>query len=155
MSFGSDQSILLSLLEDKVRFAAKPCADLFSKIIAGACTRIPVPNRAGPAAPIGRWIETQAWTEAALALIQFELPGWRVRRLVRDDGEWVCSLSRQPHLPAGLDDSVDETHESLPLAILLALLEALRRPAKPSQVSVTVPAVAPAAEASVCCDNFR
>jgi len=155
MTFSPDHSVLLNRLEDAVRFAAMPRADLFSKIIAGVCTRIAMLERAGRATPIGRWLETQAWTEAALALVQFELPGWQVRRLVRDGAEWMCSLSRQPHLPAGLDDSVDAMHESLPFAILLAFLEARRRTAKLPPVRATVPAVAPVAEAPVCCDNFR
>jgi hypothetical protein len=155
MTFGPDQSTLLSRLEDAVRVATKPRADLFSRIVATVCTRIQVLDRAGGATPIGRWIETQAWTDAALALIQFELPGWRVRRLACDGVEWMCSLSRHPHLPAGWDDSVDATHESLPLAVLLAFLEARRRTAKLPPVRATVPAIAPAAGAPICCDNFR
>jgi hypothetical protein len=154
MAISLDQAVLLDCLEGDVRFAAKPSAGLFSKIIAGLCTRIPALDKGGPTAPLGPLLETQAWTEAALALVQCELRGWHVRRLVHDDAEWMCSLSRQPHLPAGLDDGVDATHESLPLAILLAFLEARRRTAALRPASATIPSVAPAAEGTVCCDNF-
>jgi hypothetical protein len=154
MAISLDHAVLVDRLEDDVRFAAKPSAALFTKIIAGLGTRMPAFDRAGRSAPLGPLLETQAWTEAALTLVQCELRGWHVRRLVYDDAEWMCSLSRQPHLPAGLDDGVDATHESLPLAILLAFLEARRRTATLRPASATIPSVAPGAEGTVCCDNF-
>jgi len=33
-------------------------------------------------------------TDAALALIDLELPQWQVRRIAYDAGEWHCALSR-------------------------------------------------------------
>jgi len=42
MSFGSDQAVLLDRLDEAVRFASQPTHGLISKIIAGACSRIPV-----------------------------------------------------------------------------------------------------------------
>lgn len=154
MAISLDHAVLLDCLEDKVRFAAKPSAGLFTKIITGLGTRMRALDRAGRSAQIGALLETQAWTEAALALVQCELPAWQVRRLVYDGTDWMCSLSRQPCLPDGLDDGVDATHESLPLAILMAFLEARRRTATLRQASTTIPSVAPAAEGTVCCDNF-
>ena len=73
--------------------------DLISNVIAGACTRLPVMKRAGKAARIDQLIEAGACIDAALALVDFELPAWRLRRLVYEDGEWHCSLSRHPNLP--------------------------------------------------------
>ena len=154
MAFSVDHALLLNRLEDDIRFAAKPSACLFSKIITGLCTRIPTLDRAGLTAPIGPLLEMGAWTEAALALVQCELPAWQVRRLVHDGDEWMCSLSRQLYLPAGLDDGVDATHASLPLAILLAFLEARRVTATLSQAATTIPSIVPLAEEAVCCDNF-
>jgi len=154
MAFSVDHALLLNRLEDDIRFAAKPSACLFSKIITGLCTRIPTLDRAGLTAPIGPLLEMGAWREAALALVQCELPAWQVRRLVHDGDEWMCSLSRQPYLPAGLDDGVDATHASLPLAILLAFLEARRVTATLSQAATTIPSIVPPAEEAVCCDNF-
>jgi hypothetical protein len=88
-----DQVVLLDRLEDEVRVAAKPSSGLFSKIIASLCTRIPALDRAGRTGRIRPLLETQAWTEAALTLIQCELPAWQVRRMVHDGAEWICSLS--------------------------------------------------------------
>jgi hypothetical protein len=154
MALGLDQVVLLDRLEDEVRFAAKPSSGLFSRIVASLCTRILALDRAGRTGPIGPLLEMQAWTEAALALIACELPAWQVRRMVQDGAEWMCSLSRQPHLPNGLDDGVDAMHESLPLAIVMAFLEARRRTAILPQAPTTTPSVAPAPEGAVCCDNF-
>ena len=64
-----------------------------------------------------------AWTDAALALIELELPQWRVRRLAYDDGEWYCSLSRGRELPDWLDQPVEGRHADLALAILSAFVE--------------------------------
>jgi hypothetical protein len=72
-----------------------------------ACTRLP----AGKAARIDQLIDAGAWNDAALALIELELPAWKLRRLVYEDGEWLCSLSRQPNLPLALDDTADARHE--------------------------------------------
>jgi hypothetical protein len=49
-----------------------------------------------------------------------ELPGWKLRRLVYQDGEWLCSLSKQPNMPEDIDETADAVHEVLPLAILTA-----------------------------------
>ena len=72
-------------------------------------------------------VEAEAWTDAALALIEMELPGWKLRRLAYEDGEWICSLSSQPYLPAQIDDTADSNHEVLALALLSAFVEARRR----------------------------
>ncbi len=98
-----------------------------------------------------------AWTDAALTLVALELPAWRMRRLVYENGEWLCSLSLQPNLLAGLDDSVDVVHEELPLAVLRALVEARRRSAAAQQAEPVVSQLRPAApqmSTIVCCDNF-
>ena len=60
------------------------------------------------------------------------MPGWKLRRLICENGEWFCSLSRQPNLPAALDDTADASHDVLPLAILLAFGGARRMAAIPS-----------------------
>jgi hypothetical protein len=55
------------------------------------------------------------------------LPQWKLRRLICEDGKWHCSFSKQLGVPAGLDEVAEADHESLPLAILSALVEALSR----------------------------
>ena len=82
-----------------------------------------------------------AWTDAALALIDLELPQWQVRRIAYDEGEWYCALSRQRELPEWLDQSIEARHADLALAMLSAFVEARRASAPSSRTSVpAVPA---------------
>jgi hypothetical protein len=75
-------------------------------------------KRTGKAARIAQLFGGGAWSDAALALIELELPAWKPRRLVYEDGEWHCSLSRHPNLPVALDDTANASHDVLPLAII-------------------------------------
>jgi hypothetical protein len=99
-------------------------------------------------------IEAAAWTEAAMALIELELPRWILRRLVHEDGKWFCSLSQQPYLPVTLDDTTDAVHENMPLAVLLAFLRARRVVVLGVQADASVPTVAPTDAELICCENF-
>jgi hypothetical protein len=110
-------------LTEQLRRAPAVTLDLISNVIVDACTRLPALN----ATRIDQLIEAGAWSDAAIALIEFELPAWKVRRLIYEDGVWLCSLSRQPNLPVELDGTADANHEVLPLAILGAFVEARRR----------------------------
>jgi hypothetical protein len=154
MAFGSDHTVLFERLDEAVRFAPKPTAELFAKIIAGACIRIPILGKSGKAARLSGLVETRAWTDAALALIELELPSWKLRRLIWEEGEWFCSLSRQPNLPLALDDTADASHEVMALAILRAFLQARRRAAAVPHPVAAVPAIDPAQVRLLCCDNF-
>src|SRR5262249_43405584 len=105
-------------------------------VIARACPRLQSQHRSAKARVI-RLIESGAFADATLALLELELPQWRLRRLIREDDEWHCSISKQLGLPVELDDMAEASHESLSLAILSALVEARRhsltaseRPAK-------------------------
>ncbi len=91
-----------------------------------------------------------------MALLDLELPQWKLRRLAYDDGEWRCCIGKQWPLPEWLDDTVEVGHLILPLAILDALLEA-RAVALMSAVATSrsVPPVPLPQDAEyVCCDNF-
>jgi hypothetical protein len=146
----SDHAALFDRLSEAVRVAPKATPDLVSRVIVGACTRIHLLGR--KAIEIRQLIKSGAWLDAVLLLIELELPGWKLRRLIREDGEWFCSLSQQPSLPVALDDTADGTHEAMPLAILLAFLQARRRTALAMQPVAAV--VDPAPAALICCDNF-
>jgi len=154
MAFAADSAVLFDRLDEELRVAPQPAPGLFGKIIGSACTRIPVLSRSGKTNRIDRLIEAGAWTDAALALIELELPAWKLRRLVWDDGEWFCSLSRQPYLPVMLDDTVDANHQLMPIAILQVFLQARRLIETTPQAISTVPAMTTADERFVCCDNF-
>jgi hypothetical protein len=106
-------------------------------------------------ARIERLIQTGAWTDTALALIDLELPLWQIRRLAYDDGEWYCALSRARELPDWLDQSVESRHADLALAILSAFVDAERLASPQSRTSVpAAPREANPLYDPVCCDNF-
>lgn len=142
-------------LEDEFRFAPELTCELISAVIADAHTDLPARDNATKVARLDQMIQAGAWSDAALALIQLKLPAWKLRRLVYEDGEWLCSLSTQPNLPAELDETADGSHDVMPMAILNAFLEARRRSNSERQnVSPTVPQVQPTSDHVMCCDNF-
>jgi hypothetical protein len=122
-------------------------------VITEGCIRF-APHESPAKLKIGRLIGAGAWTDAALALIAFELPQWKLRRILYEDGEWHCVLSKQPQLPMGLDEIAEGSHASLPLAILIALLQALRDPAGRESGGTGALQVTPLAGHAMCCDNF-
>jgi hypothetical protein len=154
MAFAADHAVLFDRLDEEVRQSPAPGQNLFAKIVAGACTRIPALSLSGQAARIDRLVAAGAWTEAALDLIALELPAWQLQRLIHDGGEWFCSLSRQPNLPISLDDAADGNHELMPLAILRAFLQARRMAAIAPQSASSVPQIPSDAASMMCCDNF-
>jgi hypothetical protein len=140
----------LDRLEDKLRCAQAVSPALMSEVIAETCTRFAAHGSAAKAR-IKRLIEADAWTDVALALLELELPQWKLRRAVYENDEWFCSLSKQPWLPLGLDELVEARHEVLPLAILGALIQARRAATLGAAKPTIVPQVSGNA---MCCDNF-
>ena len=140
-------------LEQQLRRAHAITPELLSDVIAQACTRFAA-HGATAKAKIDRLLESGAWTDATLALLELELPHWKLRRLIYEDGEWLCSLSNQPKLPLDLDDVAEASHEILPLAILVAFLEARRVAAASATRVTTVPQTRYIPSHAVCCDNF-
>ncbi len=148
----NDEAAVDRVLE-AVRLAKVITPELMSEIVSDACARLPLATKGGKsAARIAEMIRCSSWIDAALALIEIELPGRKLRRLAYDDGEWHCSLSQQPNLPVEIDDAIDAHHEVLPLAILSAFLEA--RCDSAARKTQTVPQVRSAPAHVVCCDNF-
>jgi hypothetical protein len=145
----------LDTLDGVIQSAQEPTVDLLAKIIKAACTRIPLLAKPKTFDRLTELAKIGAWTEAALALIALELPRWRVRRLVYENGEWLCSLSHQPHLPMAFDDCAEATHELLSLALLRAFIEACRRGCAMQEAVSTVPHIQPWPEQVMCCENYR
>src|SRR5262249_21321758 len=135
--------------EDSLRAATAITPALMAKVIQ-ACGRV---HALGAVAKgkINRLIEAGAWTDAALVLLELELPHWKLRRLACEDGEWFCALTKQPGLPLELDELVETRHTVLPLAILTALVEARQAAAARSTI---VPRVRSSQDYAICCDNF-
>lgn len=112
-----------AMLGERLHDALAVTPSLIADIIHQACRRFPSQRQVGRTERLQQLIKMGAWTDAALALIELELPQWRVRRLAYDDGEWYCSLSRGRELPDWLDQPVEGRHADLALAILSAFVE--------------------------------
>src|SRR5438128_5330824 len=142
-------------LSDQLRDAYVVTTYFLSDLIKQTCGRFPSNSQNSKTARIERLIQSQAWTDAVLALIDLELPQWQIRRIAYDEGEWYCALSRQRELPEWLDQSVEARHADLALALLSAFVEAQRtnaplsRPSVPAMRPDTNPPYGP-----VCSDNF-
>jgi len=142
-------------LSDRLRDADAATADLVAEIIGETCRRFPSAGQSEKTTRIERLIQTGAWTDAALALIDLELPQWQVRRIAYDEGEWYCALSRERELPDWLDRSIEARHADLALAMLSAFVDAQHIAAPSSRTSVpTAPTNASALYEPICCDNF-
>jgi hypothetical protein len=145
----------LDRLEEQLRQARSVTPALISAVIAGACVRLPALGRGEQVARLDRLIGSGGWTDAAFALIELELPAWKLRRLVYEDDAWLCSLSKQPNLPMELDEAAEASHGDLALAMLSAFIDARRGAATCSEPSARrVPQVRPQRGQAVCCDNF-
>jgi hypothetical protein len=142
-------------LSDRLRAAHAVTAELMSEVISEACRRFPSVGQTEKTARIERLIKSEAWTDAAVALVDLELPLWQVRRIAYDEGEWYCALSRERELPDWLDRSIETRHADLALAILSAFVEAQRISTPLTTTSVpAVPRDADALYEPTCCDNF-
>ena len=145
----------LEQLAVKLQTANAPTSDLVAELVSNVCPRMALLNKSGAAAlQFERLTKTSAWTDVAIALIGLELPAWKLRRLVYEDGAWFCSLSQRTEMPVELDDTADARHENLPLAILSAFVEARRRNTASATEPQTVPQIRPAPGYAICCDNF-
>jgi hypothetical protein len=142
-------------LSDQLRAAHAVTAELMSQVIGEVCRRFPSVGQTEKTARIERLLQSEAWTDAALALVDLELPLWQVRRIAYDEGEWYCALSRERELPDWLDRSIETRHANLALAILSAFVDAQRISTPLTTTSVpTVSRDANPLYEPVCCDNF-
>jgi hypothetical protein len=142
-------------LGERLRNADAVTADIMSDVIGQACRRFPSLGQSEKSLRLERLLESGAWTDAALALIDLELPHWQLRRIAYDEGEWHCALSRQRELPDWLDSAIEARHADLALAMLAAFVEARRVSTSTSRTSV--PAVRQDANPiyePVLCDNL-
>jgi hypothetical protein len=120
----------------RLRDAGAADAPLVNEVMGAACRRYPALGQTEKTVRLARLIQSGAWTDAAFALIDLELPFWQVRRLAYDNGEWHCALSRERELPDWLDQSIEVRHADLALAILSAFVEAVRVSVPESRTSV-------------------
>ena len=148
MSLKPSWNECLDKLQEHVRRSRAVTSELLTEVIAKACIRFAAHGNAVKA-KVHQMAEHGAWADAVLALLELELPHWKLRRLLYDDGEWHCFLSKGLELPLDLDDGTEATHEVLALAILIAFIKA-----RSAVASAAVPQVRAASRDTVCCDNF-
>ncbi|MBR1088044.1 hypothetical protein JQ621_11280 [Bradyrhizobium manausense] len=142
-------------LGDRLRNAQGMSGPLMREIIDQACRRFPSLGPSERTARLARLIDAEAWVDAALALMELELPLWHVRRIAYDEGEWHCALSRERELPDWLDAAVEGCHGELAIALMSAFLEVQAlaveapRPSVPNVRPARDPLFEPAS-----CENF-
>ena len=142
-------------LSERLRDTQAITRPLMLEIIDHACRRLPSLRQSERTARVTRLIEAEAWADAALALMEVELPLWQVRRIAYDEGEWHCALSRERELPDWLDAAVEARHADLALALLSAFTEVEALALEVSRPSV--PAIRPVPDPlyePVGCENF-
>jgi hypothetical protein len=155
MLLHSIRSEQLAKLAEQVSAADEATSELFSEIVVATARRLWAPSEAANAVQLHDLVEAGALTQAALRLIELELPLWQLRRIAYDEGEWHCAMSRQRELPEWLDQAVETRHASLTLAILSAYLatvgqiEPSREPSRPS-----VPQASAEQYEPLTCENF-
>jgi hypothetical protein len=143
-------------LQREISRADAVTAELASAALDLVLARCATPNRAQRAQRIRELIGVRAWTDVALALVELDRARV-VRRLYHDDGEWHCMIGSQWPMPDWLDDTVELSHPVLPLAIMGALVEALREsPAVPAPAASVPQSRSDLRDttAAICCDNF-
>jgi hypothetical protein len=154
MRFDSEDTSSTALGE-KLSAANDTTPELMTEILDVACRRIPLQGHTAKVLRLRQLIDARAWTDAALALIELELPLWHIRRVTFDGGEWYCALSRQCELPDWLDQSIECCHRDLALAFLIAFVEAQCAAAPSGRPSL--PTVFRKVDADcipLCCENF-
>jgi hypothetical protein len=95
MRFRSVQTAKLDPLDRHWESAHAATVALFREVLESASERLSILWRADKTAHIERSLAAGACTDAALALLELEMPNWKIRRLVNEGGEWLCSLSRR------------------------------------------------------------
>ena len=123
MSLNSQRSEQLAALAGQVSAADEATPQLFSEVVVATARRLWAPGEAAKATQLHDLIEAGALTQAALNLIDLELPLWKLRHIAYGEGEWHCAMSCQRELPDWLDEAVEARHASLTLAILGAYIE--------------------------------
>ena len=143
-------------LRDVLSGAPAASAELISAVLDLMAARRALPDRASRTQQIRALIDAQAWTDAALAIVDLDRSR-AVRQLSHDEGEWSCRIGSQWAVPDWLDDSALFLHPALPLAILGALLESLAQREGAAIPATSVPSSGSRrghSIAAVACDNY-
>lgn len=127
--------------------------DLWADVVGAATRRIAAMTGRPGVSQLRKFATDGAWVDAAFALIELELPAWQLRRIVCDDGQWYCALSRAAAAPEWLDQAVESSHSDLALALVKVAIETMREMCGERRPP-TVPELGCELRQFVCCDNF-
>jgi hypothetical protein len=86
MRFRSVQTAKLDPLDRHLESAHAATVALFREVLESASERLSILRRAGKTAHIERSLAAGACTDAALALLELEMPNGKIRRLVNEGG---------------------------------------------------------------------
>ncbi len=150
----ADRAAFLSGLVDEIRVSKALTPGLFHAVIEAGCDRTCLSEPMGRSERIARLAKAEAWTDAVLALIDHELPSWKLRRLTYDSGLWHCALSRERELPEWLDGAIETSHSDPSLALLQGAVEVMRQAALPAGGLRVLPRRSLKPGELICCDNF-
>jgi len=140
-------------LEERLCSAEAITPALMADVTENVCTRLSALGNAAKAR-LHELIETGAWMDVVLLLLELELPQWKLRRIVREEDEWLCAISRHPWLPLELDEIAEASHENLPLALLAAFLDAKYMSHKSSAAELLQSRWCEPTNHLVVCDDF-
>ncbi|MGY3450555.1 hypothetical protein [Bradyrhizobium sp. USDA 4353] len=145
----------LTIIQDTAQppQAAQEAATLLTSLLGEDDGVSPLSARGRRRVRIDLLLREEARIDAALEVIALRLPGWSLRRLAYDHGEWHCALSQRREMPDWLDQCAEATHSDLSLAILHAAVEAQRLEPHPAPGSGRRCAE-PDLTTLLCCDNF-
>jgi hypothetical protein len=155
MASAEEYALILDELEKEAQTARELGPEFFCKVLNRACTRLPLLNKLGRAARLECFTKSGAWIDAVLTLIELELPAWKICRLLYEDGDWTCSISRYPSLALVVGDVAEGAHESLPLAMVRAFLNARLSSLSLPKPTTNVPETREVWGPVLCCDNFK
>ena len=114
MSFDAGQVDVFDRMTDLLRHATAPSEALVGEVAAACCKRPPTLAGTGTTTQIGKFIKAGAWLDATLMIVERELPQWTLRRVLYEDGAWHCSLSQQPDMPIGFNETADVSGAAAP-----------------------------------------
>lgn len=124
MSFNPNSAEPLAALREHLRRCRMNAVPAVGDLIAATYALVGS-QRPAAKARVAHLVESGAFTDATLALLELEFPRWKLRRLIYDADEWHCALSQRPPMPFAFEDMAEESHPILTLAIVCALLGSL------------------------------
>jgi hypothetical protein len=159
MLFHPDYAERLRRISERINAADAVTNDLISELIGAISDRHGAGKHGAEKhdqwrEDIKTFVQIGAWTDAAIIFMKMELPRWKLRRLVYDEGEWHCAISHQRDLPEWLDATIETHHNDLSIALLKSIVEAIRQDMSQDAPTLNIWTKPIDQRNLICCDNF-